>query len=65
MDDQSTPVQPKQFVGILMKCCRTYVRAYLNGGGDTLIGRCPRCAAMVRIKAVEEGGSTSQFFEAW
>jgi hypothetical protein len=57
MDEQSTPVQPKQFVGLL--------RAYLNANGDTFIGRCPRCAAMVRINVVAEGGSNSQFFEAW
>jgi len=65
MDEQSPPVQPKQFLGILMRCCRTYVRAYLNSSGDTFIGRCPRYAALVRIKVVEEGGSSNQFFETW
>jgi hypothetical protein len=65
MDEQSPSVQPKQFLGILMRCCRTYVRAYLNSSGDAFIGRCPRCAALVRIKVAEEGGSSNQFFEAW
>ncbi len=30
---------PKEFIGIMMKCCRTYVRAYLNPNGDAFIGR--------------------------
>ncbi len=55
----------KEFIGILMKCCRTYVRAYLNPNGDAFIGRCPRCLALVRIDVVEEGGSPNRFFEAW
>jgi hypothetical protein len=49
----------------MMKCCRTYVRAYLNPNGDAFIGRCPRCLALVRIDVVEEGGSPNRFFEAW
>lgn len=56
--------QQRQFVGVLMKCCRTYVRAYLNAHQDAFVGWCPRCAAKVEIEAVEEGGSTSRFFEA-
>jgi hypothetical protein len=55
---------PRPFVGVLMKCCRTYVRAYLNAGRDAFVGWCPKCAAKVEIEAVEEGGSTSRFFEA-
>jgi hypothetical protein len=55
----------KEFIGIMMKCCRTYVRAYLNPNGDAFIGRCPRCLALVRIDVVEEGGSPNRFFEAW
>jgi hypothetical protein len=55
---------PRPFVGVLMKCCRTYVRAYLNAAQDAFVGWCPRCAAKVEIEAVEEGGSTSRFFEA-
>ena len=56
--------QQRQFVGVMMKCCRTYVRAYLNAKQDAFVGWCPRCAAKVEIEAVEEGGSTSRFFEA-
>jgi hypothetical protein len=55
---------PRPFVGVLMKCCRTYVRAYLNPAQDAFVGWCPRCAAKIEIEAVEEGGSTSRFFEA-
>jgi hypothetical protein len=65
--DANAPAGParKDFVGIMMKCCRTYVRAYLNPNGDAFIGRCPRCLALVRIDVVEEGGSPNRFFEAW
>jgi hypothetical protein len=56
--------QQRPFVGVLMKCCRTYARAYLNAKQDAFVGWCPRCAAKVEIEAVEEGGSTSRFFEA-
>lgn len=62
-DAQRAPV-PRPFVGVLMKCCRTYVRAYLNVAQDAFVGWCPRCAAKVEIEAVEEGGSTNRFFEA-
>jgi hypothetical protein len=55
---------PRPFVGVLMKCCRTYVRAYLNAAEDAFVGWCPRCAAKIEIEAVDEGGSTSRFFEA-
>jgi hypothetical protein len=65
MEETSPPTQPKPFVGLLMKCCRTYVRAYLNSSGDLFVARCPRCATIVRIKVAEEGGSPNQFFEAW
>lgn len=65
MDEKSPATEPKQFIGILMRCCRTYVRAYLNGSGETFIARCPRCAGIVRIKVVDEGGSPNRFFEAW
>jgi len=64
MDESRKPPMPRPFVGVLMKCCRTYVRAYLNAAEDAFVGWCPRCAAKVEIEAVEEGGSTARFFEA-
>jgi hypothetical protein len=64
MDENRDPPRPRPFVGVLMKCCRTYVRAYLNGAGDAFVGWCPRCAAAIRIEAVDEGGTTDRFFEA-
>ena len=54
----------RPFVGVHMKCCNVYVRAYLNQPRDAYIGWCPKCAAQVRMDIVEEGGSDSQFFEA-
>jgi hypothetical protein len=62
---QSPPAEPNPFIGILMRCCRTYVRAYLNAIGDSFVGRCPLCGGMVRVKVADEGGSPNQFFEAW
>jgi hypothetical protein len=64
MAENSSLPAPRPFVGVLMKCCRTYVRAYLNAAEDAFVGWCPRCAAKIEIEAVDEGGSTSRFFEA-
>ena len=64
MDETSPKATPRPFVGVMMKCCRTYVRAYLNAADSAFVGWCPRCAGKVEIEAVEEGGSTSRFFEA-
>jgi hypothetical protein len=64
MDEDSPNMAPRPFVGVMMKCCRTYVRAYLNAAECAFVGWCPRCAAKVEIEVVEEGGSTSRFFEA-
>ena len=55
---------PREFVGILMKCCNTYVRAYLNKDRDAFVAFCPKCAAQARIRVVEDGGSEERFFEA-
>lgn len=54
----------RPFIGVHMKCCNTYVRAYLNATKDAYTGRCPRCAIQVRIDVVKEGGSSGRFFEA-
>jgi hypothetical protein len=64
MDESPPKATPRPFVGVMMKCCRTYVRAYLNAAESAFVGWCPRCAGKVEIEAVEEGGSTSRFFEA-
>jgi hypothetical protein len=55
---------PRPFVGVHLKCCHTYIRAYANHDRSAYVGWCPRCAAAVRIPIVEHGGSTSRFFEA-
>lgn len=62
--DNTGQQQGRPFVGVHMKCCRTYIRAYLNAASDAYIGRCPRCGSQVRLNIVEEGGSSSQFFDA-
>ena len=64
MDEARPTPGQRPFVGVLMKCCRTYVRAYLNAAQTAFVGWCPKCAAKIEIEAVEEGGTTSRFFEA-
>ena len=54
----------KPFLGVHMKCCNVYIRAYVNAKGDAFVGWCPRCATQFRVEIVEKGGSTSRFFEA-
>jgi hypothetical protein len=54
----------RPFVGVHLKCCHVYVRAYLNSAGDAYVGFCPRCASQVRLRVVKDGGSTGRFFEA-
>ncbi len=63
-DDTSQTGQQRPFVGVHMKCCNVYVRAHLNSQQDAYVAWCPRCAAQVRIRVVQEGGSTDRFFEA-
>ena len=63
-DPSAQPNPPRPSVGVHMKCCNTYIRAWLNAAGDAFVGWCPRCAAAVKIKVVEEGGSTDRFFQA-
>jgi hypothetical protein len=52
------------FVGVHLKCCNVYIRAYVNAQRDAFVGWCPRCSAQVRIAIVKDGGSTERFFEA-
>ena len=63
-EDKSGPGTQRPFVGIHLKCCNTYIRAYAIRDGSAFVGWCPRCAAQVRIPIVKQGGSTSRFFEA-
>lgn len=58
------PHTGRPFVGVHMKCCNTYTRAYLAHDKSRYEGRCPRCGAFIKIPAVAEGGSTERFFEA-
>ncbi len=62
-DDTQQP-QERSFVGVHMKCCNVYTRAYLNVQRDAFVGWCPRCAGQMRIRVVEEGGTDARFFEA-
>lgn len=61
-NSQTKQGQGRPFVGVHMKCCNAYVRAYMNQAGDAYVGWCPRCAVQVRMNIVAEGGSSSAFF---
>lgn len=63
-DQQAEGGRP--FVGIHMKCCNIYIRAYVNAAADAFVGWCPQCARQVRIAIVADPGqgSTNRFFEA-
>jgi len=63
-DEEPPQGTQKPFLGVHMKCCNLYVRAYINVEGKAYIGWCPRCAAQVRIDITQDGGSTDRFFEA-
>ena len=63
-DDSKQQQTPRSFIGVHMKCCNVYVRAYINALGDAYVGWCPRCAAPVRLQIVQDGGSRDRFFEA-
>ena len=58
--------EDRPFVGVHMKCCNIYIRAYVNTAADAFVGWCPRCARQVRVTIVSEPdqGSTDRFFEA-
>jgi len=58
------PAGGKPFVGLHLKCCNVYVRAYVNQPGSAYTARCPRCLANVQIPIVAQGGSASRFFSA-
>ncbi|MBT4866230.1 MAG: hypothetical protein HON53_14095 [Planctomycetaceae bacterium] len=65
MADQQLPSgQERQYVGVHMKCCNVYVRAYVNHDNSAFVGWCARCAKQTRIPIVAEGGSTGRFFGA-
>jgi len=49
-------------VGVHFKCCNVYSKIYANHASTAYTGHCPRCAALIEIPIVKEGGSSSQFF---
>ena len=61
-ESQQPDKAERPFVGIHLKCCNVYVRAYANAAQNAFVAWCPRCAAPVRVPIVKEGGSTSRFF---
>jgi len=66
MPGEPSASQPgrKPFVGLHLRCCNVYVRAYPNADQSAFVARCPRCGAPVKIDVVDEGGATGQFFAA-
>lgn len=66
MSGESSTPEPgeKPFVGLHLRCCNVYVRAYANADQSAFVARCPRCGSPVKIGIVDEGGATGQFFAA-
>jgi PHP family Zn ribbon phosphoesterase len=54
---------PKQFLGILFKCCNLYSRIYKNRDGKAYEGRCPRCGRHI-VVPIGNKGTAHRFFEA-
>jgi hypothetical protein len=54
---------PREFVGVYFKCCRVYVRAYINRDGTAFVAFCPKCAGKMTIE-IRPDGSESRFFQA-
>ncbi|QDT04390.1 hypothetical protein K227x_27810 [Rubripirellula lacrimiformis] len=59
----SSPRQPRPFLGIQFRCCRTYGRIYRNNSGNAYIGNCPMCLSKVNVP-IGGGGSSARFFSA-
>ncbi|MEW5701184.1 MAG: hypothetical protein AB1792_03020 [Candidatus Zixiibacteriota bacterium] len=53
----------REFVGVYFKCCRVYVRAYLNALKTAYVAYCPKCAGRMTIE-IRPDGSESRFFQA-
>ena len=51
-------VKKGAFLGIHFVNCGVYGRIYKNNRGDAYIGRCPRCAHVVRVKIGPSGTGT-------
>lgn len=53
----------KKFLGVLFECCKVYRRVYINKEKNAYEGRCPKCAAEVKVRIGTEG-TESRFFTA-
>ena len=53
----------RPWISVKWRCCSTYSRVYRNRAGTAYEGRCPRCAAPVKV-TVGPGGTKNRFFEA-
>ncbi|NOX56883.1 MAG: hypothetical protein GXP27_21070 [Planctomycetes bacterium] len=64
-DSRASSERPRPFLGIHMKCCNVYIRAYRSRTEPAYVGWCPRCGARVHVPIVRDGGSTDRFFSAY
>jgi hypothetical protein len=62
-DDARDQRDPRPFLGIRFKCCRTYGRIYRNDVGTKYVGQCPKCRAKVSVP-IGSGGTGARFFNA-
>lgn len=69
-EDAANPAAPGRshlvgapFLSIWFRCCHVYSRVYRNRERTHYEGRCPKCAAPLRVR-IGPGGTTLRTFEA-
>jgi hypothetical protein len=55
--------EPRPFLGVLFRCCKTYGRIYRNKEKTAYAGFCPRCGKRV-VVAIGSEGTDTRFFVA-
>ncbi len=63
VDEQSSTVRGRPYVGILFECCGVYTRVYRRPDQRYYVGRCPNCLRLVRLR-VSPYGTSARLFRA-
>ena len=63
MKNEKENSQKRAYISIHWKCCKAFSRIYKNRDGSAYEGRCPRCAAHLRVP-ICKGGTTQRIFIA-
>jgi hypothetical protein len=51
----------RPYIGIVFRCCKVYMRIYVNRHGDAYEGRCPKCFRIMKVR-IAPGGTDQRFF---